>query len=153
MATPFMLTESHEKPSGDHVQEPHERIEWLDIHGDGTETARTGAVWASAPPLGGQTAVWVLPDHPDPSDASRALLVRLVTRRFRAGRVMGVRWFARQGRWIDAGETVRETHPSSPFRREEARRLQSHRHAPPRGVPNETEMAAFARTVAELSVR
>lgn len=140
-------------PSGDDAQESHARIEWVDIHGDGTETTRTGSVWASAPPLGGQEAVWVLPDTPAPSDGSTGLLVRLTSRRHRAGRIVGRRWFAKQGRWVDAGETIREDHPSSPYRREEARQVRPSHHALPRDTPNATEMAAFVRTVERLSGR
>lgn len=151
MTTPLLLTESYETPSADDAQESHARIEWVDIHGDGTETTRTGSVWAPAPPLGGQNAVWVLPDAPAASDGSTALLVRLTSRRHRAGRIVSLRWFARQGRWVDVGEVVREDHPSGPYRREEARQVRPHRHAPPRETPNDVEMAAYVRTVARLS--
>lgn len=88
---------------------------WLQVEPDGAESVRSGAVWAVAPPVGGQRSWWVLPDAQ--IDAGRPLAVLRASRRARVGRVEtrdGMRaWRPHAGRYVDVGTLYAESHPRS----------------------------------------
>lgn len=130
--------------SEDVTQRHHPPIEWVDIHGDGSETPRRGVVWAPAATVSGiGKAWWVLPeplDAPDaPSEPTALLVAHLAVpqpqetlpgleepqepprpRTYRPGRVVRARWYAKEGRLVFPGETIRETHSRSVFAVREA---------------------------------
>jgi hypothetical protein len=161
--------------TSDNVTERHHPgIEWVDIHGDGSETPRRGVVWAPAAAFSGiGSAWWVLPEPgsaPEGSSEPTALLVARLpggetqmallgedvprTRVYRPGRVMGRRWVARMGRLVFPGEVIRETHPASVFARREAAQARpgpTHVVLKPMTVGARTEMEAFERTVRALT--
>ena len=100
-------------------------IAWIEIEPDGTETERTGVVWALAEPLAGMSAWWVQPqDGP-------VVLVARASRRLKCGRERTARaalglsssgtiWMPRGGRFVDVGEYYRESDPRSAFARSAA---------------------------------
>lgn len=94
-----------------------EPITWSDIHGDGEEDERHGYIWATAQPLAGMSAWWVIAEE-DPGE--QVLLVARAAARHqvgRAGRVYVDRYVPRMGRFVDIGEYFRETDGRSRFAR------------------------------------
>lgn len=91
-----------------------EPISWLDIHPDGSETARSGFVWSPAPQVAGRgTALWAVTDDTHTRPGESVVLVILAGRRHRVGRTVGERWSAHAGRFVDRHERYRETDPAA----------------------------------------
>ena len=105
------------------MKETWERIEWVQIDPDGTETIRTGSIWCEAPSIKAQRAWWVIPDEPREGERSCICVMR-ASRRHRIGREMMVPnahlrksipvFYPRAGRYVDPREVYSETHPASP---------------------------------------
>jgi len=108
-------------------------IEWVDIQPDGREVPRSGHIWASAAPVAGMSAFWVLPGvmgQGKNSEPVEAILVARSGRRHLVGRAYRIRkrlvtgemgwremWNPTGGRFVDKGEWFRETDPRSRFSR------------------------------------